>query len=71
MNYEIAKKEITAGKLQPHALWILISDESERDGYALKPAAWEGPGEYQRVAAGDDLGFLVKLPAGANLKAAT
>lgn len=62
MNYETAKKEIAAGKLQSHALWILLAKESDRDGYGLKPATWEGPGEYQRMSQGDhDLGFLVKV----------
>lgn len=70
MNFETAQKEINAGKLQPHSLWILIANESDSDGYGLKPATWEGSGEYQRVSQGDDLGFLVKVPAGRSLKAA-
>ena len=46
-----------------HPLWVLLADEHERDGYALKPAPWEGPGEYQRVTyeGGDSLGVLVKV----------
>ena len=64
MNFETAKQWIADGKLVPHSLWILLSKETERDGYALKPATWEGPGEYQHVSvAGESLGFLVKCPA--------
>lgn len=55
----------TQSKGEPirHPLWVLLSDEHERDGYALKPDPWEGPGEYQRVTypGGDSLGVLVKV----------
>jgi hypothetical protein len=47
----------------PRALWLLLSDEHERDGYALKPAKWEGPGEYQQFSLpGNDIGVLRKVP---------
>jgi hypothetical protein len=50
--------------LHRHALWILLASEHDRDGYALRPRVWEGPGEYQRVSETDkpdDLGYLVKV----------
>jgi len=68
MNYATAKHEISNGKLVSHSLWMLIKSEHERDGYALKPATWEGSGEYQHVSkAGESLGFLVKVPFGQSL----
>ena len=32
-----------------HSLWNILLKEDERDGFALRPAVWEGPGEYQSV----------------------
>lgn len=61
MNYIEARKAIHGGRAKAHALWMLLVDKNERDGYGLKPDVWEGPGEYQRVTleGSDDLGVLV------------
>lgn len=42
-------------------LWMLLSKESDRDGYALQPEKWEGPGEYQCVEYPDGRITLVKV----------
>lgn len=66
--YEEARAAIEAGKARAHALWMLLMREDQRDGFALKPMRWEGPGEYQRVEfidSGDSV--LVKLPYGVSL----
>lgn len=42
-------------------LWILLGTEHDRDGYALKPQKWEGPGEYQCVEYPDGSTTLVKV----------
>ena len=69
MNFDEALNEVRAGRAKAHSLWILLSDERERDGYALKPETWEGPGEYQRVSRnGDSLGVLVRIPTGRVIK---
>lgn len=60
--FEKAAADIKAGRARGHALWILLGAESDRDGYALKPSPWEGPGSYQHVSVGDDLGYLVLTP---------
>lgn len=44
-----------------HPLWVLLGAESARDGYALKPSPWEGPGEYQRVVYPDGRDVLHKV----------
>jgi hypothetical protein len=38
--YREAQEAIHAGRAMGHALWVLISDERERDGYALRPSVW-------------------------------
>lgn len=60
-----AVEAIKAGRAKAHALWLILSDEKERDGYALKPCPWDGPGEYQHVSFGSEsLGILVRIPDG-------
>jgi hypothetical protein len=49
IGYDEARAAIESGKAVPHELWILVGDEHARDGYALKPSPWEGPGEYQHI----------------------
>ena len=44
-----------------HNLWVILKDEADRDGYALKPLKWEGPGEYQRFTLDDGRDFLIKV----------
>lgn len=66
LGYDEARQAIQDGRAVPHALWVLLSKESDRDGYALKPIPWEGPGEYQHVKFdGEDCGRFVRLPEGA------
>lgn len=62
---------IRAGTAKAKALWVLLSDEHERDGYALRPLRWEGPGEYQHVEFDDGRNGLVKLPFGVSLPTPT
>lgn len=69
MNYQEAKSEILAGKAVAHPLWVLLSHEKEREEFALKPAMWEGSGEYQRVVHADTRDVLVKVPFGEVLPA--
>lgn len=66
-GYDEACKAIAEGTAVPHALWILVSDEHQRDAYCLKPSPWEGPGEYQRVTFGDGEADsrLIRLPENA------
>ena len=58
--YEEAARAIAEGRAEGHALWVLLSDEHERDGYWLKPMPWEGPGEYQSVRYHDGRAGFVK-----------
>lgn len=63
IGFDSALKAIRAKQAEPHALWVLLREESERDGYAIKPAPWEGPGEYQHVRYFDERGSVfVFLP---------
>lgn len=62
IGFDEARKAIVSGKAHSHALWIIMSDEHQRDGYALKPLIWEGTGEYQRVTFGDGRDGFVRLP---------
>lgn len=64
-GYQEARKAIEEGRATPHALWVLLSNESDRDGYALKPRPWEGPGEYQHVKFLGEYGHFVRLPSNA------
>lgn len=70
MDYCEAKREIEAGRATAHALWMLLRDRSDRDGYALRPALWAGPGEYQRVSHVDGRDVLVRLPLYQSLRIA-
>lgn len=69
MTYDEAQKEIAAGRAKARSLWLLLSDEHDRDGYALRPEKWEGPGEYQCVVRADEtLGVLVRITGHPALK---
>lgn len=46
---EEVNQAIELGNAKAQALWVILTDERERDGFALKPFKWEGPGTYQRV----------------------
>ena len=62
-GYEEARTAIGNGVAKAHALWLLLAAEADRDGYALKPLIWEGPGEYQRVTFSDGRDGLVRVSA--------
>lgn len=66
-GYDEAAQSIRAGKAQAFALWVLLTNESERDGFHLKPMPWEGPGEYQHVKYDDGRDGFVMLPSGKRL----
>lgn len=66
-GFEQAAKAIAEGQAQAHALWVLLSDPSQRDGYWLKPLVWEGPGEYQRVSFTDGRNGFVRVRDGRSL----
>lgn len=57
-----ACQEIADGKAVASALWTLLSKESDRAGYALRPDPWEGPGEYQHLERPNLTGCFVRLP---------
>lgn len=61
-GFDEAVAAVAAGTAQAHALWMLLSSEADRDGFALKPSPWEGAGEYQRVAFADGRDVLVRIP---------
>lgn len=63
-GYNEALKAIEEGRATGHALWVLIGKKSDRDGYALKPSPWEGPGSYQRVTIDGNPYRLVRIPSG-------
>jgi hypothetical protein len=63
-GYETAQEAIAKGEATGHALWTLLSNESDRDGYALKPMPWEGSGEYQHVSFADGRDGFVRIPCG-------
>ena len=60
--YEETAAAIELGKATAHCLWISIGEENARDGYALKPMPWEGPGSYQRVHFADGRDGLIRIP---------
>lgn len=60
-GYATALEAIHGGRAEAFALWALISDEHQRDGYALRPIPWEGPGEYQHVRYADGRDGFVRL----------
>jgi hypothetical protein len=61
-GFDAACTAIREGRATPWALWAILTSEHERDGYALKPAPWEGPGEYQALAYSDGRMAFVRLP---------
>lgn len=71
IGYTEAKAEIAAGRARAFALWVLLSEESARDGYALKPAPWEGSGEYQHVTFDDGRDVFVRIPENRSLPIAS
>lgn len=60
--FDEAVQAIIAGKAEPNALWVLLSEEHSRDGFWLKPLLWEGPGEYQHVSYHDGREGFVRVP---------
>lgn len=61
-TYDEAARAIAAGHAIARSLWVIVTDEHQRDSYALRPMRWEGPGEYQHVVFDDHRGnVLVKL----------
>lgn len=62
--YDDAAKAIAAGEAEGRALWVLLSDEHQRDGHWLKPMPWEGSGEYQHVRFADGRDGFVRIPNG-------
>jgi hypothetical protein len=60
--FEAAWLAVHAGIAEARALWILIDDEHERDGFWLAPMPWEGPGNYQAVYYRDGRAGLVRVP---------
>lgn len=63
-GYDAAAKAIAKGQAKGHALWVLLLDESDRDGKALKPMPWEGAGEYQHVVFNDGRDGFIRIPTG-------
>jgi hypothetical protein len=59
-----AAKAIAAGEAKAHALWVILTDERQRDGLALKPMPWEGTGEYQHVTYADGRDGFVRVQPG-------
>lgn len=41
--------EINRGNYKPHYLWVIIKEETSREGLMLQMLRWEGPGEYQMI----------------------
>jgi hypothetical protein len=60
--YDEAATAIAKGEAEGHALWVLLSDEHQRDGYWLKPMPWEGPGQYQHVSFNDGRAGFIRVP---------
>lgn len=64
--YYEALQAVRDGNAVPHALWISVANEGDRDGCFLKPGPWEGSGQYQRVDFLDGRGArLVRDPMNA------
>lgn len=71
VGFDQAVREIVAWRAAPCSLWMILGAESDRDGFALRPAPWEGPGEYQAVEWTDRRTTLVRVPvAGISLQEA-
>lgn len=68
IGYRAAEIAIKEGRATGHALWIILRTPDERDGYALQPDPWEGPGCYQSVSYGKEFGRLVRCPLGRQLE---
>lgn len=63
VGFDAASEAIKAGKATPRHLWVLLLNESDRDGYAYKPEPWEGAGQYQMVHFSDGRKCFVRLPS--------
>lgn len=63
-GYKAACQAIAKGTATAHPLWVLLSNEADREGFALRPMPWEGPGEYQSVKYGDGRQGFVRIPFG-------
>ena len=64
VGFDNAKASIATGDAKAHPLWVVLANEHQRDGYALKPMPWEGAGEYQRVSFDDGRDLFVRIPYG-------
>jgi len=62
--YDRTAIAIAKGEAHGHALWVLLFDEHDRNGYALKPIVWEGAGEYQHVSFTDGRDGFIRIPDG-------
>lgn len=62
-GFDVAVAAVVAGTAKAHSLWVILSKESERNGYALKPMPWEGSGEYQHVSFDDGRDGFVRIPS--------
>lgn len=62
VGFDEAVVAVVAGTAKAQSLWTLLSKESDRDGYGLKPSPWEGAGEYQRVVFDDGRDVFVRIP---------
>lgn len=58
------KLALEAGTARVRHLWVILRDEHERDPYRLRPAVWQGTGEYQAIEFDDGTDCLVKTPDG-------
>lgn len=58
---EQTHKAIARGDAQAHALWVILTNENDRDGYALKPLQWDGIGEYQHISFRDGRDGFVRV----------
>lgn len=67
--FDGAVAAIISGDAEAHNLWVLLSHESQRDGYALRPMPWEGPGQYQHIRYKNGRAGFVRLPDGRGLQA--
>lgn len=61
-GFDEAVTAILAGEAEAHQLLVLLANENDRDGFALKPLPWEGAGEYQHVSYADGRRGFVRVP---------